>query len=218
MPQPVKCRSVETHPAVRELPVVGGHLALDFANTVDDPEGPARHDHAGSYPELVAWATRIGLLTRAEAGRLRRAATDRPDEAASVLRRAHELRRTLNAVFTEVATGGPAPRHWSRLRPFVVEAYRQADLVAGPGRSYRFEWRGTDRLDAVLWPVARAAADLLASPDLRRIKRCAGCPWLFLDQSRNGSRRWCSMDDCGKNAKMRRYVARRAARRTTTRP
>lgn len=209
---------METHPAVRELPVVGGHLALDFANTVDDPEGPARHDHAASYPDLVAWAGRAGVLTRPEAERLRRAATDRPDEAASVLRRAHELRRTLIGAFTEVATGGPAlPQHWSRLQPFVVEAYRRAELVAGAGRSYRLDWPGTDRLDAMLWPIARSAAELLLSPDLRRVKRCAGCPWLFVDQSRNGSRRWCSMDDCGKNAKIRRYVARRAARRMSSR-
>ena len=46
----------------RELPIVGGHLALDFANTVDDPDGTARYDHAGTFPELVAWSVRIGIL------------------------------------------------------------------------------------------------------------------------------------------------------------
>jgi predicted RNA-binding Zn ribbon-like protein len=68
----------------------------------------------------------------------------------------------------------------------------------------------------MLWPVAHAAAALLTGPDVYRVKQCAGCPWLFLDRSRNGSRRWCAMTDCGTNEKIRRYVARRAARRANS--
>ena len=64
--------------------------------------------------------------------------------------------------------------------------------------------------------VARAAYDLLTGDHLARVKVCAGCHWLFLDRSKNGSRRWCSMEDCGTSAKMRRYVARRAARRASS--
>ena len=197
----------------RELPVVGGHLALDFANTIDDPDGPARHDHAASYADLLAWSVRLGVLTTSRAGRLRRAAAGRPRDEAAALRRAHDLRRVLITTFTDVAGGGrAAPRHWTELRPFVTDAYEQADL-AGGGTAYQLTWSGTDRLDAMLWPVARAAADLLTSDALRRVKRCAGCPWLFLDGSKNGSRRWCSMEDCGTHAKIQRYVAARAARR-----
>ena len=58
-----------------------------------------------------------------------------------------------------------------------------------------------------------AAGELLTSPQLSRLKKCAGCPWVFLDQSKNLSRRWCAMDDCGTHEKILRYVARRAARR-----
>jgi predicted RNA-binding Zn ribbon-like protein len=64
-----------------------------------------------------------------------------------------------------------------------------------------------------LWPVVYGAAELLTAADLSRVKQCAGCPWLFLDRSKNGSRRWCSMEDCGTHAKIVKYVARRAARR-----
>jgi predicted RNA-binding Zn ribbon-like protein len=74
-------------------------------------------------------------------------------------------------------------------------------------------WR-RDELESPLWPVAHATYALLTSSRAGRIKRCAGCPWLFLDQSKNGSRRWCSMEICGTNEKMRLYVSRRAARRT----
>lgn len=197
---------------MRELPVVGGQLALDFANTVDDPDGPARYDHAGTYPELLDWAVRLGTLTSSDARRLRRTAAEHPRKAAAALRRAHRLRQLLLAVFTDAATGGTAvASHWQELRPYVAEAYGQA-VLRGGDPAYDLNWTG-DRLDAVLWPVARAASDLLTSPELGRVKRCAGCPWVFLDRSRNGSRRWCSMEDCGTHEKIQRYVARRAARR-----
>ena len=69
----------------------------------------------------------------------------------------------------------------------------------------------------MLWPVAHAATVLLTSGGLDRLKLCAGCHWLFLDASRNRSRRWCTMEVCGTHEKMRRYVAKRAARRDSER-
>ncbi len=72
-------------------------------------------------------------------------------------------------------------------------------------------WRPADRrdLDRLLWPVAWSAGELLASPDLARVRQCggAGCAWLFLDTSRNQSRRWCDMSVCGNRAKARRFRA-----------
>jgi predicted RNA-binding Zn ribbon-like protein len=73
-----------------------------------------------------------------------------------------------------------------------------------------------DTLEALGRPIAYAAWELLTSGPLDRVKRCHACPWLYLDQSKNGSRRWCSMDDCGKAVKMSRYVAKRAAARSTS--
>jgi predicted RNA-binding Zn ribbon-like protein len=177
----------------RELPIVAGHLALDFANTVDDPGGKARHDHLGTYPELVRWAARMGIAVAEEPG---------------ILERAHELRDVLNAVFGAVARDEPIP--WETLRPFAVESLAHARLSP----TYTLTW--PDEPMALLWQVAGAAADLLTGPDVHRVKQCDGCPWVFLDHSKNGSRRWCAMDDCGKHAKIQRYVAKRAARRRAT--
>ena len=78
---------------------------------------------------------------------------------------------------------------------------------------YQLTWPETSQLDAMLRPIGLAALELLTSPQLSRIKKCAGCPWLFLDQSKNSSRRWCAMNDCGTHEKIRRYVSRRAAAR-----
>jgi predicted RNA-binding Zn ribbon-like protein len=206
----------------RDLPVVGGHLALDFANTVDDPEGPERYDHAGTYPELVAWSARIGVLRPGQAEALLTAAQEHPRARSAALKRAHLLRDILIEIFTEIAavnsghsaaTGESTPAaRWAELRPFVMGAMAHAEL-AWNGSTYQLTWADTTRMDAMLWPVGSAAGDLITSAQLSRVKKCAGCPWLFLDQSKNLSRRWCAMNDCGTQEKIRRYVTRRAARR-----
>jgi predicted RNA-binding Zn ribbon-like protein len=184
----------------RELPIVAGHLALDFANTVDDPLGPARHDHLATYDDLVRWSVRVGTVR----------ADQSPPPSPATLRKAHALRDTLNDVFAAVVTGGEV--RWPALRPYVAEAIDHASL----SETYELTWSDVSEPRAMLWPVAHAAAELLTGPDVHRVKQCAGCPWLFLDRSRNGSRRWCAMNDCGTNEKIRRYVARRAARRTNS--
>ncbi|HTF41914.1 MAG TPA: ABATE domain-containing protein, partial [Propionibacteriaceae bacterium] len=94
--------AVEGTRTPRELPIVGGHLALDFANTVDDPDGPERYDHAGTYPELVAWSARIGTLPDQAKGLLT-AAQEHPRARAAALKRAHQLRHVLIEIFTEIA-------------------------------------------------------------------------------------------------------------------
>ena len=213
--------SVEQVRTPRELPILGGHLALDFANTVDDPEGPERYDHAGTYPELVGWSARIGILRPEQAAELLDAAELHKRGRSTALRRAHALRDILNKIFTEVAAlnsgsrdaaRGTVEAYWAELRPFVTDALRHAELVVADER-FKLTWPVTVQLDAMLWPIAVAAADLLTSPQLARLKKCAGCPWVFLDQSKNFSRRWCAMEDCGTHEKIRRYVTKRAAMR-----
>ncbi len=84
------------------------------------------------------------------------------------------------------------------------------------GGGFAWEWdAGGDVLARPLWALARSAADLLTSPRLSRVRECPGedgCGWLFLDTSKNGSRRWCSMQGCGSRAKARRYAGRRRGR------
>jgi predicted RNA-binding Zn ribbon-like protein len=193
----------------RPLLIVGGNLALDFANTVDDPGGPADFDHLGDAGRCVAWARHFGLL-----------APSVGDEPAAVPDSGHtpaHLRRLRDAVqsgFTAVADVRPFPEvAWQELRRALAHAVGHADLVT-VGDRVRLGWPAGD-LGSVADAVAVAAYDLLTGDQLHRVKHCARCHWLFLDRSKNGSRRWCSMEDCGTSVKMCRYVARRAARRTS---
>jgi predicted RNA-binding Zn ribbon-like protein len=168
----------------------GGDLALDFANTLEGPrDRQADKDHLRSYADLVAWARRAGALP----------AGARPQ--AGDLERARELRAAIYDVFSSAKPPRAALRT-------VLDLYAEA-VEAGTLRDG--EWVFTGRHpDRPLWPIAVAAVDLLRSDRLARVKQCANCRWLFVDRSRNGSRRWCSMDECGVHVKMRRY---RAARR-----
>jgi predicted RNA-binding Zn ribbon-like protein len=197
---------METPAGIRELPVVAGHLALDFANTVDDPLGPQRYDHIADYPSLLGWSARRGVVPAEAVTTLRAEAARHPRRAAQVARRAAAFRAAVNETLGAVLDGADVAEPWAELRPYVAAAVGHATTPVP------LSWDFVD-LEAPLWPVAEAAFDLLAGPDLARLKRCAGCPWLFLDKSKNGSRRWCSMQDCGTHQKVQRYVAKRAAAR-----
>jgi predicted RNA-binding Zn ribbon-like protein len=211
----VKLILMETLPGgvpPRPLFVVAGNLALDFANTVDYPTEPARFDHIQDVPRLLTWARNMTLLSAEQHDELAALASSRPAVAAASLRRAHLLRRTVQVVFGAIADDQRLPEQpWRELRRAIADAIGHADLRIDHDRVH-FVWDGAS-LDSVIWPVAYAAHELLTGSQLSRVKRCAACPWLYVDQSKNSSRRWCTMDDCGKNVKMRRYVERRAARR-----
>ena len=169
-------------------------LALDFANTLEGARGePADKDHLTSFADLVTWARRAGALP----GRARWRGGD--------LDRARALRAAIYDVFAAVADGKRPPRGALRsLLAVHADAVREGTLEQG-----NWVWTGSHP-DRPLWPIAVAAVDLLRSDRLARLKMCGNCSWLFLDRSRNGSRRWCSMDECGVHTKMRRYRARRA--------
>jgi predicted RNA-binding Zn ribbon-like protein len=180
---------------------IGGTLALDFANTVGgDPDGEPIDEFLRSYADLPAWAREVGLLGDPEP--LLAAAERDPAAAAVVHARALALREAVYAAFSAIATGREVP-DLAALRDAHREALAHARLEVGG-----WAWP-EDRLDAPLGPVAADAVELLRSPRLARLKQCAGCRWLFLDESRNHSRRWCSMAECGGPAKTRRWRERR---------
>ena len=163
----------------------------------------------------MRWGTHAGLVNDATAARLiALAATDEP-AAREALHKALALRAALHRLFLATATRQrPDPADLEHLRRTYADAMSGATLVPANER-FAWEWRPDEqRLDHLLWPVARSAVELLTTGDLQRIKVCEnpyGCGWLFYDGSKNGSRRWCSMEGCGSQVKMRRQYARRRA-------
>jgi predicted RNA-binding Zn ribbon-like protein len=205
---------METPEYIEKLRIIGGDVALDFVNTED---GDPPLECLRGYGDLVAWGVLVGLLSAEEGERLMGEADLRPGDAEAAYRDALTLRGALYDVFRAVAEDeAPASRDLEILREYEREALSRGKLVQ-EDRGFRWEWRDGRDLARILWPIAHAAAGLLTSGTLDRLKLCAGCYWVFLDTSRNHSRRWCTMEVCGTDEKKRRYVAKRASRREAAR-
>jgi predicted RNA-binding Zn ribbon-like protein len=203
--------------SARRVPLLGGALCLDFANTVSWRGREEPHEWLMSYDELVEWARRAGAVSDRGARDLRRAARARPADAAAALERARALREAIYRAFSrEAREGAPVGGDLERIGAAYAEAVRHARLRAG-AEAERWSWiddGGVD-LDLVRRAVARSAVELATSPDLARVRECDGeaCGWLFVDRSRNASRRWCSSADCGNRARVRRFHERRRGAR-----
>lgn len=194
------------------LELIGGQLCLDFTNTYTQTE-VLQHEYLHCYPDLLAWSRHAGLLSDDQARQLDQKAADNPTMAAAVFNRAIALRETIYRIFAAVARQQtPLPADVTALNAWLAEAPGRPQLIS-TGAVFTWQWQqDASALDTMLWPIAWSAADLLTSADLPRVRQCArsdGCDWLFVDTSKNQSRRWCSMNLCGSRAKMRRYYQRR---------
>lgn len=192
------------------LDQAGRTLCLDFANTLSGRTSSQPNDRLASYPELVAWARLAGILRPEKAEQLLANAELQPEAADAVLRWAIDFREALYRVFS--ASAGALPPMEADLGTLnEILAVAMSRLRLGHDMAgYGWTWAEGDELDQLLWPIARSAAELLTSGDLERVRECAGdsCNWLFLDMSKNRSRRWCDMNDCGNRAKARRHYQR----------
>jgi predicted RNA-binding Zn ribbon-like protein len=208
---------METRTRVRDVDLMGGNAALDLIDTVggelDRPVAP-EDDFLRSYDDLVELGMKTETLSEAAARRLRRAAGSHPRKAEAALRRALEVRAVLDSVFRPVAEGErPPARALDELRELAADAIARGRLVEGQDGRFVWSWDHAAELDAPIWPLVHSAVDLLSDGPLERVSQCGRCRWLFLDTTKNHSRRWCSMEECGTDAKMERYVARRRERR-----
>jgi predicted RNA-binding Zn ribbon-like protein len=190
---------------------LAGNLCLDFANTADWHESAQPVELLPSYSDLLTWGQQAGILEVDDARRMLRAAEREPEAAVAVYGRAITLREAIFRIFRGIPRNEPAVTgDLALLNEELTRAYRHRRVAA---RREGYEWEWTDHdlaLDSILWRVAHAAAVLLTSPSLARVRQCAGdpCGWLFYDTSRNRSRRWCNMEGCGNRAKARRYYER----------
>jgi predicted RNA-binding Zn ribbon-like protein len=211
---------------VTELPLVGGHPALDLVNTVERgtpaPGGQPR-DYLTDPPALLRWARRVSLVDEAEVSAVTDSWERDPSSAHAALAAVRDAREalhvallaTIDAVPSDTGTVAAA---LERLHSRWAAAVGRSRLVLEPERTTAARL-AVGVIPGFLVPdrTADAAVDVLRMADLARLRRCppaaGGCGWVFLDHSRNGSRRWCRMADCGTTAKARRLTERRRAAR-----
>jgi predicted RNA-binding Zn ribbon-like protein len=208
----------EHHLPEETLNMLERRLCLGLVNTAHPRSGRHAHDSLTGYPDLVIWNRSVGMLTEAQEHHLLQEASTHPQEAAKTFERALALRESLYSVFSTIVGGNiPQSEDLSLLQSVFTEAMAHASLVP-TACEFSWEWGAGDEpgeeLRHLLWPVANSAIELFTSSEERkRLKECPGCGWLFLDTSKYGNRRWCSMDVCGSRAKMRRLYARKRSTR-----
>ncbi|MGZ3611168.1 MAG: CGNR zinc finger domain-containing protein [Ktedonobacteraceae bacterium] len=190
----------------------GGMLCLDFANTVEDRTDMHPQELLVSFEDLISWSRQAQVVTEQEARQLLEKAAQHPSEATRVLQRAVEVREVMYRIFKAVAEEeSPSSSDLVALSILTAEAQKHAQLVPVED-GFRWEWAcKPDDLDCMLWSVVRSAADFLTSDNLYAVRVCASdsCNWLFIDTSKNHSRRWCNMKSCGNREKARRFYTRK---------
>jgi predicted RNA-binding Zn ribbon-like protein len=169
-----------------------------------------------TYVDFAIWCARLGVISEREAGSLRAAARRNDRAARRALRRVIETRELLYPIFSTLSEGKDPPRELvDRLRDAERTALTDARLVPAGADAMEWSWPAPKELTDPLRPIVHAAVELLTAGPLDRLKTCGNCRWVFLDQSRNHSRRWCSMEECGIQMKHARFVERRRSRAAT---
>ena len=205
---------IETELYRDQLHLNEARLCLDFANTAEWHASDHPEESLNSYVDLVGWAKRAAILTDEEAQYLQQKAAQQAAAASESLIKAVDLREAIYRIFAAIANERPVEEaDLALLNNWLAETAGRLQ-VTQTASGFAWRWRGKEQTLAwMLWPVVQSAAELLLSPELDRVKQCdddRGCGWLFLDTSRNRSRRWCSMQSCGNRAKVRRYRRQQA--------
>ena len=189
------------------LELVGGTLSLDFANTINSRHKP-EHDYLLTYSDLVYWAGKVEILSSGQVRNLKQRATQDMRKADKALEKSRTARELIYRIFSAIARQSkPEEEDLNTIIRLYQETIANGHFVRTENH-YKIDWKTEATFDALLWPIISSAQKLLVSLELNQVKECLNCGWLFLDTSKNQSRRWCSMNTCGTRDKMRRYHSR----------
>lgn len=197
-------------PPDKKFHFIGGALCLDFCNTMGGKRSAIPREKLHSYEDLLVWSQEAGLIDEAQAAALRKKAADDVERSAAVLARAIELREAIFRILTMEGGNMSSPGDLGLLNLELARCMGRMRIGRRQdGTGFSWGWAGEPvELDHALGPIAHCAAKLLASEKgLAHVRQCRGdnCGWLFIDSSKNHSRCWCDMRDCGNRAKARRH-------------
>ena len=191
---------------------IGGVLCLDFTNTASGHASYRNTEHLNDFCDLLRWSNEYGIIGPDTKLALSEGAERNPAGALTILTRARKLREGLYRIFVAISQRkSPGRPDMQLLNETLDQAPLRFEVQYEESGFSGKRTTGGSEFATVLGPVAWSAAELLTSENLHRIKRCADdtCGWLFLDNTKNRSRRWCDMGDCGSRAKAKRYYRRK---------
>jgi len=191
------------------IPAFSPDLCLDFANTQYWRGGDSPSETIASPSDLLGWCERQHVVSRESAAVIRRWWEQRPLAAAASWREAVAFREALYRLLFALADGKAFdPTDLAELNRALGDAPARLDVVATKsGFAWLVPRAFPPRVSVILAPVLWSAGDLLVGPRRARLRHCANerCIWLFVDESKGGRRRWCSMAACGNRAKAQRH-------------
>ena len=187
----------------------GGDLSLDFVNTIDDRKIDERHDYLNSYQDLLLWLKKTNGISNNDINALKKESRTNKTEAQRAFKRLITVRENLHSIFTSIISD-QSPDHitLAGFNTFLSKGLNKLSLQIDKKGVREIRKSNTD-LDLPFYPVMKAAYNLLTSENLSRIKECSSCGWIFLDKSKNNSRKWCSMQFCGSADKAKRYYRKK---------
>jgi len=190
------------NPEIATISLDGEALCLNFTNTVHHRKEEPLRDYLKNSLDLIAWAEKVELVDEKRGKRLEKVVTDNPKKARNFFVTAITLRELLFRMFFSITAGKKvgAP-DLAEFNGFLKNDLAHLRLAPVDTR-YKESWDfADDSLQQITAPILKDAYELLLSDKLRRVKECPNCGWLFLDTTKNGKRRWCSMKACGSNIK-----------------
>jgi predicted RNA-binding Zn ribbon-like protein len=200
--------TVDTTLTTHAFDFYGDHLCLDFTNTLNDRLLEKPNEQLNTYTDLLSWCVQAHLITPEQAAQLQAMAQQSPQEAERVFAQAIELRELIYRIFLAIAnTSVPAEIDLKLLGLKFAEVMAKGDLIFTE-QHYVWYWPiANGRLDGLFGYIVSAAIELLTAKEVSLVRICAAddCGWLFLDNTKNHSRRWCSMKSCGNRAKVRKF-------------
>ena len=196
---------------IASMRLLGRRPSLDLVNTVDARKDTWGPDLLVRYDDLIVWAARVGVLDAGEDEEARVAAANNPEAAGTALRRVQVVREAIAAVLEASIEGGSPPQSEADSLGQAVDDARRHQRLTVSNRQMRWSWTGEQPLDRILHRVALDAAAIVTDDNLRsRVRLCPGpnCGWLFVDETKNRSRRWCRDGGCGAHMRVLRYRAK----------
>lgn len=195
---------------LENLHLDGGCLVFDFINTVNTRKAVPEFEYLKTFDDFLAWSAKAGSIRGKRLQALREYASVKQRLASEALSTAIGVRENLYELFSAIAAGKPPQAAVvNAFNEKLARAFQKITLKLGVATAEVHFKSEEISLDEPLNSIIKSAFDILTCEDFQRIKECPGCGWLFLDTSKNGTRRWCDMNVCGSRAKALEYYYRK---------
>ncbi|MGD8403222.1 MAG: CGNR zinc finger domain-containing protein [Anaerolineales bacterium] len=196
-------------PYISKMPFLGGNLSLDFVNTVNDRHEDPLRNLLQNYLDLVTWVYFSSAISVSQKEELLQKGRENQRKANQIYKNSLQLREAFYDLVVNMIDGDEISQvNMQLINQWLSKASSNLELTQFNDH-FVLDWNLENfGLESVLWPIVRAFSDLITSEERKRIKQCGNCGYLFVDNSKNNSRRWCSMEICGNRVKARRHARR----------